>query len=147
MNMEFWQIYDLAREFRGQWQYRMTWGGKWYCADSKDGAVKMAESLYDRTPPADRKTPDDISREHDEAFIRDMSAQYRGQSIEQLEQSLAQTEAAIPDFAHAAKREMNQGCGRRTSAAVSAEGVRVAGEEAFRLRRFIRAKRAEKGAA
>ncbi len=137
--------YGFLRQYHvnGKWQYiAMPGSTGWRTSNSKESAIERAANAFKELPEAERKTK---SQRFDEA-----SAEYDGKneklwgskSIPELEQELENMGGKISGLHKAGEREFNGG-GRRTSAAVSAEGARNLGEVKMRLEGYLRRRKEE----
>jgi hypothetical protein len=145
------QDLGLYREFGGRHQYRMTdkdgtVSGGWFTSNSMDGAIEMATKAHDRMPPESRLTRAQRDAKADAEYDAESERRYGKLTTDQLRAEVDRLTGEIASLQKAGKREFNGNGGRRTSAAVSNEGARMAGEEKMRLERLIKQREASQDA-
>jgi hypothetical protein len=123
--------YGLLRQnrFNGKWQYKGFHNQNgFHTANSKERAIEFAREALSRWPESDRKTKAQQADEADREREADIDKRYSSKSVEELEKLVSQLEKKKDSLHRAGRREFNGG-GRRTAAAVSAEGARDVAEE------------------
>jgi 16S rRNA A1518/A1519 N6-dimethyltransferase RsmA/KsgA/DIM1 with predicted DNA glycosylase/AP lyase activity len=136
----------LLREFGGNWQYKFGIDGRWMTANSKEDAVSIATKTYHETPESERMTRDQRDAKADADEYEDLHRRYGHLSVDDLRDRHEKMGGEIEGLQAAGRREFNGG-GRRTSAAVSAQGARDVSEERSKLDRYIERRAADEAAA
>lgn len=129
--------FNLLRYFGGRWQYKFGIDGNWMTANSKEDAVARASRAYRNTPIEDRLTRDQRDTKADAAEYAISHQRYGTMSIDQLLKKHRSMGHEIEILQRSCHREFDCGSGRRTGAAVSAEGARTIAMERARLGRYI----------
>ncbi len=131
----------LLRKRRDRWQYKFSLESGWMTANSKKSAVETATEAYHKTPVDKRLTREQRHAKADADEFERSDKQWGHLSIDQLKAMYEKLGGTIADLYKAGEREMGEGGGRRTAAAVSNQGARDAGEVRERLKRYIDARR------
>lgn len=121
---------DLIRRWGDKWQYRTQPGGKWFYANSEEGAIETATETYRRTSPDDLLTPAERFDKAEAARFAEWDSRHGRNSLSELKAMMDRASGGTYNF-----REMTGTGDRRTAAAVNNQGLRDAGE--FRLQMNI----------
>lgn len=127
---------DLIDEFGGKWRYKMQPGGRWYIANSKDGAIDGATTAHESANKNELMTRQERDQKADKEWFDDMDSRYGALSDDQIENMIDKEERAVQSLRRAPDKEISDGK-RRTGAATSNEGARTAAEMARNLRRYL----------
>jgi GGDEF domain-containing protein/protein-L-isoaspartate O-methyltransferase len=127
----------LLREYGDRWQYKPHPEARWLTSNSKDGAIEQASNAYDSLPENERLTTTQRGEQADAKRDAELEKRYGKESTPDLEKRLAGLDGEIASLQKAGSREFNGNGGRRTSAAVSNEGARAAGQEKMDLARYL----------
>ena len=130
--------YQLLREFGGKWQYKTKLGSTWLTANRKEDAVERASHTYGTTPKEELLTPEEKGKIADDELIKRLDARYGKMSIPELENEYERLGGEISDYQKSGTKEFNGNGGRRTSAAVSNEGARGAGQDKLELGIYLK---------
>jgi len=134
------QEIGLIREFRGRWQWTTQPGRNWKTTNSKESAVEQGRIYYAALPKAERITAAERSARADVEYDKTLEATYGKATEAELREMVERMNGELTSLRNAARREFNGNGGRRTGAAVAAEGAREIGEQKMRLEGYIQRK-------
>lgn len=135
---------DLISEFNAKWRYRMRPGGKWYFANSKEGAIESATETYRSADPADLMTQQERGEKADREWFESMDRRFSTLSDDEIEKLIKKERAAAESLRVAPEKEIPDTGRRNTRAATMNEGSRESAQSARDLTRYLQERRANK---
>lgn len=131
--------FGLLHEIHGVWKYSYI-DGKKLTANTKESAIESAIENYRyylKKSPELLKTKEQRYEEEDAEWFATMHFTWGKKSIEELNTTIKKMDKDIAKLEKASGREFNWNGGRRTSAAVAAEGMRQLAETKNKLVRYV----------
>jgi hypothetical protein len=125
----------LVRQWGDRWQYKTDINGRWYYANSEEGAVESATNTYRKLPADQRLTPAQLADQADAQRFAEWDARYGQQDLLTLKGMLDKAGGVRGVGADA---EFTGNGGRRTGAAVANQGARDAGEFRLQMNIYLR---------
>jgi len=127
----------LLRNFGNLWKYKFSINQtNFFTANSKEDAVERATEAHRKAPKEKLLTREQRDENADRDSHEETHRQYGHLTKEEVEEKISKLDADVAVFQKSACREFDGNGGRRSSAAVSAEGARGAAEEKRRLERY-----------
>lgn len=131
--------FGLLHEIGGVWKYSYI-DGKKLTANTKEGAIESAIEkyrYYQKKSPELLKTKEQRYEDENAEWFAAMHFTWGEKSIEELNATIKKIDKDIAKLEKASSREFNWNGGRRTSAAVAAEGMRQLAETKNKLVRYV----------
>ncbi|MBL1887361.1 phage tail protein, partial [Klebsiella pneumoniae] len=116
--------FDLLRKVGSRWKYRYSIGAKYLFASSKESAVEQATQAFRKARPGELLTRDERHEKANQDEIRLPDLPWKHLSLDDLYALLNRMNGDKTTLQDASSREFTGNGGRRTSAAVAAQGAR-----------------------
>lgn len=126
--------------WNGQWKYKFSLDHGWMTANSKQDAIDRASVAYAATPKKELLTRIERAEKAEKAEFDAMHKIYGGYTVAELQSLYAAQGGQMESLQLAATREFNGNGGRRTSAAVAADGARETAEFRMKLKMYMNAR-------
>lgn len=128
---------QLFRKWGDRWQYKYMMGGNWMTANTQQDAMDRATKTYHKTPASERLTSQQRFDKANQDERTEMQDRYGRLSLAELQKQHAAMGGTIAELQEEGKREFNGNGGRRSGAAMAAQGARDTAEERSKLGRYI----------
>lgn len=129
--------YDLLNTHGRQWKYRFFVGSGWLSASTKEGAIQRATDAYMKASPEELLTRDQRFEKARREEVELSESRWGHMKISELMEMFEKMGGDINSLRNSSSYEFNGSGGRRTSRAVSAQGVRDTAEMRMKLERYI----------
>ncbi|HGK4254141.1 TPA: phage tail protein [Klebsiella pneumoniae] len=129
--------FDLLRKVGSRWKYRYSIGAKYLFASSKESAVEQATQAFRKARPGELLTRDERYEKANQEEIRLSDVRWKYLSLDDLYSLLNRMNGDKTTQQDASSREFTGNGGRRTSAAVAAQGARDTAIMCGCLERYI----------
>lgn len=129
--------FDLLRKVGSRWKYRYSIGAKYLFASSKESAVEQATQAFRKARPGELLTRDERYEKANQEEIRLSDVRWKYFSLDDLYSLLNRMNGDKTTLQDASSREFTGNGGRRTSAAVAAQGARDTAIMCGCLERYI----------
>lgn len=120
-----------------RWKYRYSIGAKYLFASSKESAVEQATQAFRKARPGELLTRDERYEKANQEEIRLSDVRWKHLSLDDLYALLNRMNGDKTTLQDASSREFTGNGGRRTSAAVAAQGARDTAIMCGCLERYI----------
>lgn len=129
--------FDLLRKVGSRWKYRYSIGANYLFASSKESAVEQATQAFRKARPGELLTRDERYEKANQEEIRLSDVRWKHLSLDDLYALLNRMNGDKSTLQDASSREFTGNGGRRTSAAVAAQGARDTAIMCGCLERYI----------
>ncbi|MEL4920676.1 phage tail protein [Klebsiella pneumoniae] len=129
--------FDLLRKVGSRWKYRYSIGANYLFASSKESAVEQATQAFRKARPSELLTRDERYEKANQEEIRLSDVRWKHLSLDDLYALLNRMNGDRTTLQNASSREVTGNGGRRTSAAVAAQGDRDTASRCGCLERYI----------
>ena len=116
--------FDLLRKVGSRWKYRYSIGANYLFASSKESAVEQATQAFRKARPSELLTRDERYEKANQEEIMLSDVRWKHLSLDDLYALLNRMNGDKTTLQDASSREFTGNGGRRTSAAVAAQGAR-----------------------
>lgn len=129
--------FDLLRNFGERWKYRYSPGAKYMFASSKERAIELATEAFRKARPGELLTRDERYEKAVQDDIDQSHSRWKHLSLDDLQALYIRMGGDTQRLRGASSREFTGNGGRRTSAAVAAQGARDTASMCGDLERYI----------